>query len=169
MSRLKEIPAVIDKLQHRLTTWRAQLVGDVQQLKITSPVSATSTSSALFAQVNSGEPLPSPWRQGRSDLADAYIRIGHRWRMWLSPECRGQRLRKEESGNRQSHGPGPMSIKELARRETPEDTLHCTVSECTGNPGSAAVTFPDCNCGSVGSRRLRMINRAVIQTSSHNR
>src|SRR5579863_6571508 len=24
------------------------------------------------------------------------------------------------------------------------------------NPGSAAVTLPDCNCGSVGSRRLRM-------------
>jgi hypothetical protein len=71
---------------------------------------------------------------------------------------------KKESGNRQSHGPGPMSNKELARRETPEDTLHCTVSECTGNPSSAAVTLPDCNCGSVGSRRLRMINRAVIQT-----
>ena len=68
---------------------------------------------------------------------------------------------KKESGNRQSHGPGPMINKELARRETPEDTL--------GNPGSAAVTLPDCNCGSVGSRRLRMINRAVIQTSSHNR
>jgi hypothetical protein len=76
----------------------------------------TSVVCALFAQVNSGEPLPSPWRQGRSDLADAYMRIGHRWRMWLSPECRGQRLRKKESGNRQSHGPGPMSIKELARR-----------------------------------------------------
>ena len=28
-------------------------------------------------------------------------------------------------------------------------------------PGSAAVTLPDCSCGSVGSRRLRMINRAV--------
>lgn len=76
---------------------------------------------------------------------------------------------KKESGNRQSHRPGPMSNKELARRETQEDTLHCTVSECTGNPSSAAVTLPDCNCGSVGSRRLRMINRAVIQTSSHNR
>ena len=49
-------------------------------------------------QVNSGEPLPSPWRQGRSDLADAYMRIGHRWRMWLSPECRAQRLRKEGIG-----------------------------------------------------------------------
>src|ERR1700730_18006331 len=70
---------------------------------------------------------------------------------------------KKESGNRQSHGPGPMSNKELARRETPEDTLHCTVSECT-DPSSAAVTLPDCNCGSVGSRLLRMINRAVIQT-----
>jgi hypothetical protein len=28
---------------------------------------------------------------------------------------------KKESGNRQSHGPGPMSDKELARRETPEE------------------------------------------------
>ena len=37
------------------------------------------------------------------------------------------------------------------------------------NSDSAAVTLPDCNCGSVGSRRLRMINRAVIRTSSHNR
>jgi hypothetical protein len=34
-----------------------------------------------------------------------------------------------------------MSNKELARRETPEDTLPCTVSECMGNPGSAAVNF----------------------------
>ena len=73
---------------------------------------------------------------------------------------------KKESGNRQSHEPGPMSNKELARRETQEDTLHCTVSECTGNPSSAAVTLPDCNCGSVGSRRLRMINRAAIDFKS---
>src|ERR1022692_3418089 len=73
---------------------------------------------------------------------------------------------KKESGNRQSHGPGPMSNKELARRETPEGTLHCSVSECTRNLGSAAVTLPDCNCGSVGSRRLRMINRAVIDFKS---
>jgi len=67
---------------------------------------------------------------------------------------------------KQSHGPEPMSNKKLARRETPQDTLHFTVSECTGNPGSAAVTLPDCNCGSVGSRRLRMINRAVIDFKS---
>ena len=32
-----------------------------------------------------------------------------------------------------------------------------------------AVTLADCSCGNVDSRRLRMINRAVIQTSSHNR
>ena len=32
---------------------------------------------------------------------------------------------EKESGNRQSHGLGPMSNKELARRETPEDALHC--------------------------------------------
>ena len=124
---------------------------------------------ALFAQVNAGEPVPS-----HGDKA------GVIWPMRTcglvtAGEC-GSRLNavrnvyeKKESGNRQSHGPGPMSNKELARRETPEDTLHCTVSECTGNPSSAAVTLPDCNCGSVGSRRLRMINRAVIQTSSHNR
>jgi len=48
----------------------------------------------------------------------------------------GDVYEKKESGNRQSHGPEPMSIKELARRETPEDTLHCTVSERTGNPDS---------------------------------
>ena len=62
---------------------------------------------------------------------------------------------------------------ELQRTCTPKDTArdwHCSiVSACTGNPGSAAVPLPDCNCGSVGLRRLRMINRAVIQTSSHNR
>jgi hypothetical protein len=40
--------------------------------------------------------------------------------------------------------------------------------ECTGNPGSAAVTLPHCNRGSVGSRRLQMINRAVIDFN-HNR
>lgn len=62
---------------------------------------------------------------------------------------------KKESGNRQSHELGPMSNKELARRETPEDTLHYTVSECTGNPSSAEVTLPDFNCGSVGSLRLQ--------------
>ena len=28
---------------------------------------------------------------------------------------------KKESGNRQSHSPGPMSYKELARREIPQD------------------------------------------------
>src|ERR1700687_3626504 len=84
----------------------------------------------LFAQVNSGEPLPSPWRQGRSDMADAYCGLV------TAGEC-GSRLNavrnvdeKKESGNRQSHGPcGPMSNKELARRETPQDTLHCTASE----------------------------------------
>ena len=30
-------------------------------------------------------------------------------------------------------------------------------------PGSAAVTLPDCNCGSVGSRRLRIQPRSDIQ------
>ena len=133
------------------------------------PGAVTSTNRALFAQVNSGEPLPSPWRQGRSDLADAYMRIGYRWRMWLSAECHAQRLLKGGIGKSIKPRTGPMSNKEVARRETPEDTLNCTFSECTGNPSSAAVTLPDCNCGSVGSRRLRMINRAVIQTSSHNR
>jgi hypothetical protein len=38
----------------------------------------------------------------------------------------------KESGSRPSHIPGPISSKELARRETPEDSLHCTVSESTG-------------------------------------
>lgn len=42
-----------------------------------------------------------------------------------------------------------------------------SLSECTGNPVSAAVSHPDCGCGSVGS--WRMINRAAIRTSSHNR
>jgi hypothetical protein len=114
-----------------------------------------STSRPLFAQVNSGEPLPNPWRQGRSDLTDAYMRIGHRWRMWLSPECRAQRLRKEGIGKSTKPRTG---TDERQRTCTPRDTggtLPCTVSECTGTPSSAAVTLPDCNCGSVGSRRLR--------------
>lgn len=33
-------------------------------------------------------------------------------------------------------------------------------------PGLATVTVPDCNCGSVVSRRFQMINRAVGQSSS---
>ena len=123
-----------------------------------------STVCTLFAQVNSGEPLPSPWRQGRSDLADAYMRIGHRWRMWLSPECHAQRLRKEGIGKSTKPRTWADEQQRTCKRETPEDTLHCTVSECAGNPSSAAVTLPDCNCGSVGPRRLRMINRVVIQT-----
>ena len=40
---------------------------------------------------------------------------------------------------------------------------------CNRNPSSAAVTLPACNCGSVDSQRLRMINRVTIQTASHNR
>src|ERR1700681_2424472 len=74
---------------------------------------------ALFAQVNSGEPLPGPWRQGRSDLADAYMRIGHRWRMWLSPECRVQRLRKEGIGKSTKPRTG---ADEQQRTCTPRDT-----------------------------------------------
>jgi len=35
---------------------------------------------------------------------------------------------KKESGNRQSPRTGPMSNKELARREAPQDALQCTVS-----------------------------------------
>jgi hypothetical protein len=64
------------------------------------------------------------------------------WGLVTDGEC-GSRLNaarnvdeKKESGNRQSHGLEPMSNKELARRETSQDTLHRTVSERTGNPGS---------------------------------
>src|SRR6202140_4792475 len=62
----------------------------------------------------------------------------------------------------------PTGADEESKTCTARDTastLHCAASECTGNPSSAAVTLPDCNCGSVGSRRLGLINRAVIQTS----
>ena len=40
------------------------------------------------------------------------------------------------------------------------------IPDAGANPSSAAVTLPDCNCGSVGSRRIRMINRAVIDFKS---
>ncbi len=57
-------------------------------------------------------------------------------------------VRKVDEGrNREieSHGPGPMSNKELARRQKTQRTLHGTLSERTGNSVSAAVMLPDCN------------------------
>src|SRR5450755_680260 len=70
---------------------------------------------------------------------------------------------KKESGNRQSHGRGPMSNKELAHRETLKDTLHCTG---TGYPRWAAVTLPGCNCGCWN--RLARTRSAYPTTYSRN-
>jgi hypothetical protein len=51
---------------------------------------------------------------------------------WVSAGDCGSRLNavrnvdEKQSGNRQDHGPEPLS-KELARRKTPQKTWHCTV------------------------------------------
>ena len=54
-----------------------------------------------------------------------------------------------------------MSNKERARRGKPEDTLHCTVSECTGNPLVLTAIVVALVRGDYES-----INRAVIDFES---
>jgi hypothetical protein len=45
-------------------------------------------------------------------VADPYMRIGH-WRIWFCLNAVRNVDEKKESGNRQRHGPGPMSKKVL--------------------------------------------------------
>jgi len=79
-----------------------------------NPVVAGITDSRDLPRQQGRLPADHPRRVGRLRREIRRFRISYRHRD----------LFRQESGNRQSYGPGPMSIKELARRETPEDTLH---------------------------------------------
>jgi hypothetical protein len=88
--------------------------------------------------------------------------------MSLSPDavCK---VDEKQSGNRQSHGPEPLSNKELAGRETNAKYLALQSLVSAREVPVRLQNLLNGNCGSSGSRRLRMINGAVIRTSGYNR